>query len=103
MDEVPHLSHHAVPHVVDLLPMLPVGHQVKVIGELDVPGDLLEDVDAEALAAFFDVSSSSFGGITVGEEINYSNIYPERAQETLLFRLTEFTSRSLSDPSRYET
>lgn len=83
--------------------MFSIGDQIEIISEAHNLGQTLEDVDAEALAAFFDVSSSSFGGITVGEEINYSNIYPERAQETLLFRLTEFTSRSLSDPSRYET
>lgn len=68
--ESPHLSHHAVPHVVDLLAVLAVGHQVKVVGELDVPGDLFEDVDAEALAALLDVGSSSFSGIAVGEEMS---------------------------------
>lgn len=66
----PHLSHHAVPHVVDLLAVLAIGHQVEVIGELHVSGDLFEDVDAEALAALFDVGSSAFCGVTVGEKMN---------------------------------
>lgn len=58
-----HLSHHAVPHIVDLLPVLPVGHQIKVIGELHIPSNFLEYVDAEAFAALFDVCSSSLGGV----------------------------------------
>ena len=35
--------------------MLAVGHQVQVVGELHALGDLLEDVNAEALTAAFDV------------------------------------------------
>lgn len=88
-----HLSHHAVPHVVDLLAMLPVGHQVQVVGELDVPGDLLEDVDAEALAALLDVGSSSFGGIAV--EVEETNQRYACRERTLFFYLTEFTSQSV--------
>lgn len=52
----PHLSHHAVPRPVDLLAVFPVGDQVKVVGELDRLGDLLQDVDAETLAAALDVN-----------------------------------------------
>lgn len=37
--------------------MLAIGHQVKVIGELDRLGDLLKDVDAETLAAALDVDA----------------------------------------------
>lgn len=62
--------------------MLPVGHQVKVVGELDVPGDLFENVDAEALAALFDVGSSSFSGVAVGEEINSRERDRERADSS---------------------
>lgn len=47
----PHLSHHAVPRSVDLLAMFPVRDQVKVVGELDRLGDLLQDVDAETFTA----------------------------------------------------
>lgn len=47
------LSDHAVPNAVDLLPVLPVGDEVKVVGEADDLGQPLEDVDAEALAALF--------------------------------------------------
>ncbi len=35
--------------------MLPVGDKVEVIGELDCAGQLLQDVDAEALTAEFGV------------------------------------------------
>lgn len=52
----PHLSHHAVPRPVDLLAVFAVGDQVKVVGELDRLGDLLQDVDAETLAAALDVN-----------------------------------------------
>lgn len=62
-----HLSHHAVPHIVDLLAVLPVGHQIKVVGELHVPSDFLQDVDAEAFAALFNVRSSSLGGVADGQ------------------------------------
>lgn len=41
--------------------MLPVGDQVKVVGELDRLGDLLQDVDAEALAAALDVNARLLG------------------------------------------
>ena len=46
-----YLPDHAVPHAAHPLAMLAVGHQVQVIGELDHLGQLLEDVDAEALTA----------------------------------------------------
>lgn len=29
-----HLSNHAIPGPIDFLPMFPIGHQIKVIGEL---------------------------------------------------------------------
>lgn len=47
----PYLSHHAVPLAVDVLPVPPVGHQVKVIGEAHNFGQSLEDVYAESFAA----------------------------------------------------
>lgn len=47
----PHLSHHAVPRPVDLLAVFAVSDQVKVIGELHLLGNLLQDVDAEPLTA----------------------------------------------------
>lgn len=47
----PHLSHHAVPRAIDLLAMFAIRHQVKVVGELDRLGDLLQDVNAETLTA----------------------------------------------------
>ena len=46
-----YLPDHAVPHAAHPLAMLAVGHQVQVVGELDHLGQLLEDVDAEALTA----------------------------------------------------
>ena len=46
-----YLPNHAVPHTAHPLAMLAVGHQVQVVGEPDHPGQLLEDVDAEALTA----------------------------------------------------
>lgn len=46
-----YLPDHAVPHASNPLAMLAVGHQVQVIGELDHLGQLLEDVNAEALTA----------------------------------------------------
>lgn len=60
----PHLSHHAVPRPVDLLAVFPVGDQVKVVGELDRLGDLLQDVDAETLAAALDVNPRLLGLVT---------------------------------------
>lgn len=54
----PHLPNHSVPGSPDQLAMLAVGHQVKVVGELDVARQLLEDVDAEALAAELGVGLS---------------------------------------------
>lgn len=53
-----HLSDHAVPHVVDLLAVFSIRDQVEVVSELDVPGYLLQNVDAEALAALFNVGAS---------------------------------------------
>lgn len=46
-----HLSDHPVPDASDQLPVLAVGDQVEVVGKLDVAGQLLQDVDAEAFAA----------------------------------------------------
>lgn len=54
---LPHLSHHAVPRPIDLLAVFSIGDQVKVVGELDRLGDLLQDIDAETLAATLDVNS----------------------------------------------
>lgn len=48
---MPYLSHHAVPDAINLLPVFPIGDQVEVVGEAHDPGQALEDVDAEALAA----------------------------------------------------
>ena len=65
----PHLPDQTVPHVVDLLAVPAVDHQVQVVGELDVPGDPLQDVDAETLAALFDVGPTSLGGVAVGRVV----------------------------------
>lgn len=46
-----YLPNHAIPHASNPLAMLAIGHQVQVIGELDHLGQLLEDVNAEALTA----------------------------------------------------
>lgn len=46
-----HLSDHPVPDASDQLSVLAVGDQVEVVGKLDVAGQLLQDVDAEAFAA----------------------------------------------------
>lgn len=51
-----HLSNHTIPGSIDFLPMLAIGDQVKVIGELHRFGNFLKDVNTEALAAFFDVT-----------------------------------------------
>lgn len=53
-----YLADHAVPHVVDLFPVFSVGDQVEVVGELDVPGYLLQNINAEALAALLNVGAS---------------------------------------------
>ena len=45
--------------------MLAVIHQVEVVGEFDVPGNLLQDVDTETLAALFDVGASHCCAVTV--------------------------------------
>lgn len=44
--------------------MFPVGDQVKVVGKLDRLGDLLQDVDAETLAAALDVNPGLLGLVT---------------------------------------
>lgn len=49
----PYLPHHAVPHAVNLLPMLSIGDQIEVISEAHNLGQTLEDVNAKALAALF--------------------------------------------------
>ena len=53
-----YLSNHAVPYIVDLLAVFPIGDQVEVIRELDVPRYLLQDVDAEPFAALLNVGTS---------------------------------------------
>lgn len=53
-----YLSNHAVPHIVDLLAMFSICDQVEVIGELDVPCYLLQNVNAETLAALLNVGTS---------------------------------------------
>lgn len=50
-----YLPDHAVPHAAHPLAMLAIGHQVQVVGELDHLGQLLEDVNAEALTAEFGI------------------------------------------------
>lgn len=54
---VPHLSHHAIPRSIDLLAVFAISDEVKVVGELDRLGDLLQDVDAETFAATLYVNS----------------------------------------------
>lgn len=46
-----HLSDHPVPDASDQLAVLAVGDQVEVVGKLDVAGQLLQDVYAEAFTA----------------------------------------------------
>jgi len=50
-----HLSNHAIPCAVDLFPMLPIGHQVEIVGEFYRLCNLFEDVYTEALATAFNV------------------------------------------------
>ena len=54
-EKMTYFPNHPIPHIVHFLAVLPIGHQVKVIGELHRSGKLLEDIDAEPLAAFFNV------------------------------------------------
>lgn len=56
------LPNHAVPNPINFLPVLPIGHQVKVVGEADNLGQSLEDVDAEALAALLHGSHALVDG-----------------------------------------
>lgn len=51
-----YLSNHTIPGSIDFLPMLAIGNQVKIIGELHRFRNFLKDVDTEPLAAFFDVT-----------------------------------------------
>lgn len=53
--KITYFADHPVPYVVDFLAMLPVSHQVKVIGELHSARKLLQDIDAETLAAFLNI------------------------------------------------
>lgn len=46
-----HLSDHPVPDASDQLAVLAVGDQIEVVGKLDVAGQLLQDVYAEAFTA----------------------------------------------------
>lgn len=57
-DGLPYLSDHAVPHVVDLFAVLSICDQVEVVGELDIPRYLLQNINAEALAALLNVGTS---------------------------------------------
>lgn len=50
-----YFTYHSIPHIVDLFPVFPIGHQVEVIGELHSSGEFFEDVDAEALAALLHI------------------------------------------------
>lgn len=51
-----HLSNHTIPGSIDFLPVLAIGNQVKVIGELHRLGNFLKDVNTEPLAALFYVT-----------------------------------------------
>lgn len=51
----PHLPHHAIPGSIDLLAMFAISDQVKVVGELDRLGNLLQDVNTETFTATLDV------------------------------------------------
>lgn len=53
-----YLSDHPVPNASDQLAMLAIGDQVEVVGKLDVAGQLLQDVYAEAFTAQFSVRLS---------------------------------------------
>lgn len=48
-----HLSNHAVPNSSDELAMFTIGDEIEVIGELDITGKFLQDVDAKAFTAQF--------------------------------------------------
>lgn len=50
-----HLANHAVPSSTNQLAVFSIGDQVEVIGELDVAGQLLQDVYAETLTTQFGV------------------------------------------------
>lgn len=58
-----YLSNHAIPHIVDLLPMFSIRDQVEVVGKLDIPCYLLQNVNAETLAALLNVGTSC-GAVT---------------------------------------
>lgn len=53
-----HLSNHAVPNASDELAVFAVGDQIEIIGELDVSGKFLKDVDAKPFTAQFGVGLS---------------------------------------------
>lgn len=59
-----YLSHHPIPNIVNLLPMLAIGYQVQVIGEPDILCNLLQNIYAEAFAAFLDVCPTSLCCVT---------------------------------------
>lgn len=48
-----YLSNHSIPNASDQLSVLAVGDQVEVVGEFYGAGQLLQDVNAETLAAQF--------------------------------------------------
>ncbi len=62
------ISNHAIPCAVDLFAMLPIGHQVEIIGEFYRLGDLFEDVYTEALATAFNVDPWIFCLISRGRK-----------------------------------
>lgn len=55
--KVTNLPHHAVPNIIDLLAMFAICDQVKIIGELYISGNLLQDVYTKALAALLDIGA----------------------------------------------
>ncbi len=56
-EKSPDLSNHAVPRPINLLAVFAVCDQVEVVSKLDCLGDLLQDVNAETLAAALDVNA----------------------------------------------
>lgn len=53
--KVTNLPNHAVPDIIDLLAMFSICDQVKIIGELYISGNLLQDVYTKALAALLNI------------------------------------------------
>lgn len=59
-----HLSDQPVPGAVDLLAVLAVGDQIKVIGELHMLGDLLQNINTETFTTTLDIDRSDACVIT---------------------------------------